>query len=360
MDYLRVLDRVRAVTGSRIDDRFPEAGSPVAAVRQHADSRATIFVFDAAIAKHVLESPAYRQFPFLDKILSIAKPERTSWIRRFCEFGLIMIDGPEHERRRTRMAAALDRCVERLKQLPDARTARVLEAASQGPGVSADRLARALVCLLFGECVAAVVGHDVELPPEHLFEIDFFNPFPTLSSLARCNASIDACCRAIGVESLAPDDQAAVLSMLIMGVRPLHAQITASLNRCLQARRAGTPLDEALALAAKVDAYSIVATNFVMRECVAPGTIADEPVAAGDVVYLFLGSATGCPFSRQTAVPFGAGAHYCSGAKLTSVMLWTVRAGLAAADPSVFDHVAAAPAEQGKASAFLTYPPAAE
>lgn len=360
MDYLRILDRVRAVTGNRTEDRFPEAGSPIAAVRQNADSPATIFVFDAQIAKHVLESSAYRQFPFLDKILSIAKPERTSWIRRFCEVGLIMTDGPEHERRRMRMAAVLERCVERLKQLPDARTARVMEAASRGPAPSADRIARAIVCLLFGECITAVVGHDVELPPEHLFEIDFFNPFPTLSSLARCNASIDACCRAIGVESLDADDQAAVLSMLIMGVRPLHAQITACLNRCLRARCAGAPLDEALALAAKVDAYSIVATNFVMRECVVPGAIADEAVAAGDIIYLFLGSASGCPFSRQTAVPFGAGAHYCSGAKLTSVMLWTLRAGLAAADPTAFDHVAAAPAEQGKASAFLTYPPAAE
>jgi len=359
MDFLQILDRVRGVTGNRTDDSFPDAGPPVATVRKTLDAPATILVFDAMVAKKVLESPAYRQFPFLERILSIAKPERTTWISRFCEVGLIMIDGPEHERRRTRMAAALERCIERLKHLPADRTARAINEASLGPNTSADHIARSLVCLLFAESLAAVVGHDVVLPPEHLFQIDFFNPFPTLSSLARCNASIDACCQAIGVACLDPDDQATILSLLIMGVSPLHALITASLNRFVQARCSGIPLDEALALAAKTDSYSIVPTNFVMRESMAPDTITGEPVAVGDVVYLFLGSATGCPFSRQTAVPFGAGAHYCSGAKLTSVMLWAVRAGLATAKAPALNRISLAPAEQGKASAFLMYPPSA-
>lgn len=359
MDYLRILELVRAVTGNRADDRLPAAESPLVAFRKSPESPATFLVFDAQVAKNILESPAYRQFPFLDRILSIAKPERTDWIRRFCEVGLIMIDGPEHERRRARMTTALERCVDRLMRLPAERTARIIEEAAQASGASADGIARAVVCLLFSESVAAIVGHTVELPLDHLFQIDFFNPFPTLSSLARCNASIDACCQAVGVERLDADDQSAVLSLLIMGVSPLHALITASLNQCLRAREADSPLHEALALAAKVDSYAIVPTNFVMRECSRPDSIAGEQVASGDIVYLFLGSATGCPFSRQSAVPFGAGAHYCSGAKLTSVMLLAVRAGLAAADSASLDAVAVARPEQGKASAFLMYPPTA-
>jgi cytochrome P450 len=359
MDYLRILEQVRAVTGNRADDRFPAAESPRGAFLKGNDSPATFLVFDAQTAKRILESPAYRQFPFLDRILTIAKPERTHWIRRFCEVGLIMIDGPEHERRRARMAATLDRCIDRLKQLPAEKTALAIEQASRSSGASADRIARALVCLLFSESIAAIIDRDIELPQDDLFQIDFFNPFPTLSSLARCNASIDVCCKAAAMESLDADDQSAVLSMLIMGVSPLHALITASLNQCLQARESGSPLAEALALAAKVDSYAIVPTNFVMRECCRPDSIDGEAVAVGDIVYLFLGSATGCPFSRQSAVPFGAGAHYCSGAKLTSVMMWAVRAGLAAADPAALNDVAIARPEQGKASAFLMFPPPA-
>jgi len=357
MDYLQILDHVRGITGSRADDRFPAAESPLVAFRKSPNSPATFLVFDAQLAKHVLESPAYRQFSFLDKILSITKLERTHWIRRFCEVGLIMIDGPEHERRRTRMATALERCVERLEELPPEKSARVIEGASRVSGASADGIARSLVCLLFSESLAAIVGHAVELTQDHLFQIDFFNPFPTLSSLARCNASIDTCCQQIGVDRLDADDQSAVLSLLIMGVSPLHALITASLNQCLRAREAGSPLEAALTLGAKVDSYAIVPTNFVMRECSQPDSIAGEQVACGDIIYLFFGSATGCPFSRQSAVPFGAGAHYCSGAKLTSVMMWAVRAGLAAADPAALDAVTIARPEQGKASAFLMYPP---
>jgi len=134
--------------------------------------------------------------------------------------------------------------------------------------------------------------------------------------------------------------------------------ITASLNQYVQSLTGGVPHAEALLSVAKADSYTIVPTNFVMRECIAPDMIGDEHVAVGDIVYLFLGSATGCPFSRQSAVPFGAGAHYCSGAKLTSMMLWAVRPGLTAADPLVLERAVSSPAEQGKASAFLMYPAA--
>jgi cytochrome P450 len=91
-----------------------------------------------------------------------------------------------------------------------------------------------------------------------------------------------------------------------------------------------------------------------MRECVAADMIGAEAVRPGDVVYLFLGSATGCPFSRLTSVPFGAGRHYCSGAALTQVMTAAVQNGLRRirADGSKIN-----PSEiaQGKAAAFLRF-----
>jgi cytochrome P450 len=120
------------------------------------------------------------------------------------------------------------------------------------------------------------------------------------------------------------------------------------------ARREGLAADEAAERTSGLDAYAIVPTNFVMRACVGADTLGGEAVEPGDVVYLFLGSASGCPFSRLTSLPFGAGSHYCSGAALTRVMMKSVRSvlGRMRADCS---RVSPTPEVEGKASAFLVF-----
>lgn len=357
MEYLQVLDTVRAITGRREEDRFPATPSPSMVFRRGEGSPTTFLVFDAMTAKRVLESAEYKQFRFLDRILTIVRPERTKWIRRFVDVGLIMIDGPEHERRRHEMTAALDRCIERIKQLSADDLAYMISRAAAAEEASTASVARETVREIFSESIAAIVGSDVSLPADHLFEIDFFNPFPTLSSLARCDASIEACCNGIGVDALDQSTQSAVLSLLVMGVTPLHALITALLNQCVSGLREGLSLQDSLDRTAKLDSYAIVPTNFVMRECTGSDEIDGERVVAGDIAYLFLGLANGCPFSRQSSVPFGAGAHSCSGAKLTTVMMWAVRTALALVARDEFLKMDPSFAEQGKGSAFLIYLP---
>lgn len=355
MDFLRVLDAVRAITSRRGEDHFMDQPAPLLILRSDQTGHKIVMVHDALLGKAVLESPAYRQYNFVTKILGIAKPERTAWIRRFCDVGLIMIDGDEHQRRRVDMDAVLDRCVDRLIGLPPAKMAAVLETAiGESPRPSARDVSRALVRLLFSECITAITGKDTQLPEAALFSIDFFNPFPTLSTLYRADAAISTCCEAIDLEQLGEAEQAAILSLMLMGVSPIDAMLTAMMNAAITAVRAGQDAQEALRQVRGVDAYSIVATNFVMRECVAETTVAGEKIAPGDILYLFLGSASGCPFSRLNAIPFGAGQHFCSGAKLTSTMLGIVRAALQRSIAMV-GRIEPSDVEQGKASAFLTY-----
>lgn len=360
MDFLRVLDAVRAITGKRGEDRFPAQPAPLVVFRSDSGGRKVVMVHDAGLARGVLESPAYRQYNFVERILSVAKPERTAWIRRFCDVGLIMIDGPEHERRRLETGRLLDRCVERLIDLPPERMETVLQAAlrSHQPATARD-VARAIVITLFSECVSEVAGQEGLLLDETIFAIDFFNPFPTISTLHRCNDALSRCCEAIGVEELGDAEQATVLSLLVMGVSPLYAMFTAMINAAVAAVQSGQDPRRAIRDVRGVDAYSIVSTNFVMRECVVENDVGGEKILPGDIVYLFLGSASGCPFSRLTAIPFGAGRHYCSGAKLTSTMLSIVRNALQSCTAAMVG-VEPSPVEQGRASAFLTYgmPPA--
>jgi cytochrome P450 len=355
MDFLRVLDAVRSITGSRGEDRFPAQPGPLLVIRSEQDARKVVMVHDAVLAKAVLESPAYGQYNFVERILSVAKPDRTAWIRRFCDVGLIMIDGPEHERRRQATNELLERCVSRLVGLPLEQAAAAVQAAiPPGSGGSARDVARGLVVFLFAECIAAVTGKSVPPLDETIFAIDFFNPFPTLSTLYRCNEALAKCCEAIGVHELGEAEQATVLSLLVMGVSPLHAMFTAMMNAAIRAVQAGEDPLEAVRLARGVDSYSIVATNFVMRECVAENVVGGETILPGDMLYLFLGSASGCPFTRQTAIPFGAGRHYCSGAKLTSVMINIAHKAVAAFGERL-GRISPSAVIEGKAQAFLMH-----
>lgn len=354
MEYLRILAAVREVTGARGGHAFPSRPDPVVLFREAEHARAVVFVHDARLAKVVLESPRYRQFNFLARILEVASPEKTCWIRRFCDVGLIMIDGPEHLRRRDAMAAALDRCVRRLQECQPERFVSALPVVADRP-FTAEELAAALVAGMFAECIPAITGRGVSsLAADDLAAIDFFNPFPTLSTLARCNAAIDRCGERLGLAEMDADAQAAVLSLLIMGVSPMQGILTAAINACVEALGDGRSANEALAVLKDVDAYSVVPTNFVMRECAQDDAIAGVAVRPGDVVYLFLATASGCPFHRRNSVPFGAGPHYCSGAKLTSVMLNVGRKAVAALGEGLAS-VRPSQVVQGKAHAFLVY-----
>ena len=354
MNYLQLLDTIRSVTGRRRFDRFPAIQPPVTVFRRDGDGPSTFVVVDAAQAKAVMQSPRYRQFDFLAQVLTIAKPDRTRWIRRFCDIGLIMMDGPEHERRRRSMQRSLDRCAAGVRAISADDMMAVVEEGLAAESCTSATVAARLVTLLFSRAIAVITGKPVELPVRDLLAIDFFRPFPTLSSLAACDESIDRCCRSIDLESLDEGDQAAVLSLLVMGVSPMHALLTTLVNVYATARREGLTAGDAAKRTAGFDATTIVPTNFVMRACVGADTLGGEAVEPGDVVYLFLGSASGCPFSRLTSLPFGAGSHYCSGAALTQLMLKSVRSvlGQMRADCS---RISSTPEVEGKASAFLVF-----
>lgn len=354
MNYLQLLDTIRSITGRRQHDRFPPVEAGLKVFRHDGAKGATFVVYDALLAKAVLQSPNYRQFNFLQQILTIAKPERTKWIRRFCEIGLIMLDGPEHQRRRPLMQRSLEKCASGLKAIPDHEIVSVIESGIAAEVATSATIASRLVVFLFSKAISELVGKPVQLPARDLFAVDFFNPFPTLSSLARCDESIGNCCEATGFDELEESEQTAVLSLLVMGVSPMHALFTTLLNSYVSGLQAGLESAEAVRASTGWNSYEIVPTNFVMRTCVVSDMLGEKLVQPGDIAYLFLGSATGCPFSRVTSVPFGAGLHLCSGAALTQVMTNAVRNGLihTQVDGS---RIMQSEEFQGKAAAFLGF-----
>lgn len=354
MDYLEILQAIRSVTAGRAATSFPALPTP--ALRCGGSGHSVVIVVDAALSRAVLDSPRYETLNFLDRILTAVRPEKTRWIRRFCELSPIMVDGPEHVRRRALVDTMIDGCMGVVKDLPPAAIGAVVEDGLARPGTSAALIAGDVVAMLLAISCSTCLGRTVSLPRDELLAIEFFNPFPTLSALARCDDAIATCCLAVGLEYEDETTATAVLSLLTMGVQPLHAVTTQLIDAWLAGGAVGESPEAIRERLAMVDAYAVVPVNFVMRRCIEAATIGAEDVSPGDVVYCFLGSATGCPFTRHSAVPFVAGTHVCSGMQLSIVMFHQVRRALLRL--GVPDGLQIDPSlpSRGSANAFLRYP----
>lgn len=198
------------------------------------------------------------------------------------------------------------------------------------------------------------LGDGLRLSAGDMVLVDFFNPFPTRSAMLVSEAALERCAVKCDLDVLPTDVRAAVLSLLVMGVRPITALFTVAINSFSMAVSAGRPLDEAMNDLSAIGSYSVVPANFVMRECIAENDLGGQLVRAGDVVYVFLGSASACPFSPRSALPFGGGAHYCSGAKLTDSMLQILKHVLAGLGGELMG-LECSRVREGYASAFLAF-----
>lgn len=351
MRYLRILDTIRSITGNRGATQFPAKNTAYALIdaEPHGpDATRVIFLYDVAISRVVLESDCFEQFDFLARAVASIDRERSAAIRAICRSSPLLLDGPLHRQRRQGTAQVLARCPEHLSTHGWQCVTEALQTAlATDPPLESSRISEALVGSLFNCCFSLIAGREIALPPEWLFEVDFFNPFPSPSALMRCNDLIDQACRAIGWEDLDEAEQATVSALLVMGISPIHAMVTASINAMIEALRAGaTPQDD-------LDPHQVVPTNFVMRRCTATFQAGELAFSPGDIIYVFLGSVSGCPFGRLTAVPFGAGRHYCSGARLSYQMLDLVNGALR----ERFDAIATVipSAVNRRASAFLGF-----
>lgn len=270
-----------------------------------------------------------------------------------------MLDGPSHQVQRRELADVLQRCSDALRYVTtDSLAANLLSAASL-EGATSLSVGEEIIGQLFAACFTAITGREVKIPIEELMAVDFFNPFPKPSSLKRCNRAIDVCMQALNWQRLTRAEIMAVSVLLVMGVSPLLATVTASINALLESLcPQNHSTIEAVAACRTVDFHSSVPTNFVIRRCLKAITIEAHALAKEDLVYVFLGPANGCPLNRLTSIPFGAGRHVCIGTKLSFEMLALTHDAMELAAPALRALPLLgqqSPALQGRASAFLSY-----
>jgi pimeloyl-ACP methyl ester carboxylesterase len=359
MQYLSILNSIRWVTGQRSPASFPDKGCSIESFGPMGTGSGVLFVYDTAIGKSILESADFGQYNFIERAVALTSEEQTAWIRRFCAESPVMLDGTMHQEQRRELTKIFQCCSDALRKISADMLASTIVSAASVEGFSSLSIAEVIIEQLFDTCLTEITGDEVAIPAEELFAVDFFNPFPKPSTLRRCDRAIRICMEAVQWQKLSKIEVLAVSTLLIMGVSPLLAVVTKSINALLECM---SPLDDSMNKAVRacrsVDFYNTVPTNFVIRRCLKPTQIQNYSLAKDDWVYVFLGSANGCPFSRLHSIPFGAGRHICSGTKLSADMLSLTHDALELAAPALKKSALLcrrSPTVEGRASAFLTY-----
>jgi hypothetical protein len=359
MQYLKILNSIRWITGQRSPASFPEKDCSIESFGPMGTGQGVLFVYDISIGKSILESADLGQYNFIERAIALTSEEQTAWIRRFCAESPVMLDGTSHQDQRRELNNIFLRCSDALRNVSADMLASTIVSASNVEGASSLSVGEEVIGKLFATCLTEITGHEVEIPTEDLFAVDFFNPFLKPSTLQRCDHAIRTCMEALHWQKLSKIEALAASTLLIMGVSPLLAAVTKSINVLLEGLcPPNDSITHAIKTCRSVDFYNTVPTNFVIRRCLKPVNIQDYSLAKDDLVYVFLGSANGCPLSRLQSIPFGAGRHICSGTRLSAEMLHLTHDALELAAPALKESAVVcrqSPIVQGRAAAFLTY-----
>lgn len=357
MKYLQVLDTIRSITGARGVNYFPKKNAALETIGNVGQGDGVAFVYDPVLTRDILSAKEYKQEDFLHSSLRIMGNEEIKWIRQFYAESPLFADGKIHSQRRKSLETGLALCSLAIGEMTQNTLEEAIEAELTKTGATSLKLASVLTISLINQCLSTLTGRKVSLSPEMLLDIDFFNPFPKPSTLARCDRAIGTCMLQLNWQQLDSPQRHVASALLIMGASPMIATVTASINALLQTFSNGGTVSCAQIACRKVTFQRTVPTNFVMRRCVEETTLAGVRLAPGDRLYVFLAAANGCPFRPGQSWPFGSGKHVCSGQSLATQMLQLAQASLtqkaAAMAASPLPRIS--PVKQGSASAFLTF-----
>ena len=318
MRILKILHALQSVVGFRTEDTFPDRPVSLEFMQSEDGGPRAAFVHRIAIARKVLEHGAFEQMRFLDKCLALGDPLRTGWIRYFTDHNPEFLNGEVHRNQSRLLRPELARCVRRMNAVPVSEVTMLVDEVLASERPSTFQVARKVTAHLFRCCLQEISGTEVGVDEEVLFGVDIFLPFPRPAHLYACNQRVDSYLAAVRqIREPNPAELLVLLTLLMMGTAPTVAAVNWAANRWLRHVTPGTAPGSA---PPEVD-FSLAPTSFVMRHCTEDTMVDSHPFKRGDLVYLFLGEASGCPLHRLNSLPFGAGRHTCSGQPLSRRML---------------------------------------
>lgn len=358
MNFLKAIQRVAQITGRRHEGSFAEVPDPIECLSDASQGPRIYMVYRASLARTILADSRFHQAQFLAPILSLCDEESTRQIRFFIASNPAFLNADRHVAQVETIQKPFALCEASIRNLDISVLLDVINPLLDGSAdLTAHQIGIVLVGRLVRHCLETVSGVDPPLDNKEVFAVDIFQPFAKRSHLVRCNTILDALIAAIEnhpdrMRPLSDPDRLAVLTLLMMGAVPLLAVATALLNAVI---RTADSVDLPASLTSLSNGYSMLPTNFVMRECVVPHDISGHSFDAGDTCYLFLGDVSGCPFSSALKLPLGYGSHYCKGAGLARVVTAKIQELLLLRTKEIAEYVRTSPVQVGPASAFLKY-----
>lgn len=192
-------------------------------------------------------------------------------------------------------------------------------------------------------------------PTDITDEYGFFSAAPRVSRLVRLNADLSRHLREASIHESDDHKKLFLFTLRIMGASPLHGALTASLNELIERRSQGYKDTDKIPSHLSQDGSfrSFLPTRFVLRRMNQPFQLHGFEFMAGDVVFIYLAEASGCPIRKVLSFPFGAGIHYCPGAELSRKIIRLSLLSVLAS--GLTKRTSVSPVQEGSINAFLRF-----
>lgn len=317
MLYLNLVKQFKSISGLRGEQSAPKLRDKFLTVS--AESLNFHYVLDLELVSQILSSPhIFKQDLFLSRLLNKNLSD-FYWIHYFVKHSPEFLDQSDHLESKQR--------IKKYMELLDSNDNRnrlaldhdlFLEAldASRGYSFTANIVAKEIVRKYLENIFSILLSQQITVEDNLLEAPDIFTP--TIKINKNLNSLNNAVNGFMASNNLNPaeirdDLLLTLLSFMYMSIRPLRACITTLLNHAvLHNGRIRNPQ--------YFIGFKMVPTFFVAREAIVDFNFESLRVSKGDKLYLYLYNSSGCPFSSKT-LPFGKGSHFCSGYKLSQLLV---------------------------------------
>ena len=356
MIFLQINKILKLITAQRLQTSYISGLDDLNIIESPEGTR-TIFVLNSSLAKALLKSKQIAVYNFLSQTIDLYGQQHLPILKNISSVFPIFLDGKAHSGIRRSFNKMLLECQGDSLKLFKANLRDILKINIKNEIIEVNSLASLI-------SKAAMESILQSISPERLFfdpgfdyeKVDFFNTFPTKSAVHKTEKALRSFCKNMQFDS----DIKTVLALSIatMGYMPLKGMLAAYLNEFMQ-----NPNE-----ISELSFSNVVPTNFVMRKVLKDccfkfidrgGDNSSITFFSNDVVYIFLGDGTSCPFTSLNTLPFGAGKHICPGKSISEEFLRITSDEIkqhATLNSTLFhERVKRAEVYREKSSAFLRY-----
>lgn len=319
--YFEAIDRIRQITGNRTSNSFLTQLNGFDVFRNKNNNHSIFLVYDFESNKQILKSKSFEPYNFIDGALKFNKLDFPLQKKFINNTPLFIENIKSHFQKTSKLRVIYQRFSKRIEDIQMIDLFQVIDNIFLADEITTKFLSKSLVIYFVQEIFEELTGKKLQLNPEYIEELSFISTTPTPRLLKNTESNLNRINSLYNTDSLSDYEYTALNSFLIMGFYPIVSSITVLLNNYIQLLDQKHSKDRINTFLKDFSFSNVTPINFLVRIAKKDITIEDINFSEGNIVYVFLGKLSKCPFNKNSSMPFGIGKHQCTGKQTAKVIL---------------------------------------